>query len=152
MSKGSSSLGNLELVAKECQILNPSEVLPFTIAGDAEANENTRLQYRYLDLRRKPLQNRLILRAKISSFIRRYLDSKGFLDIETPFLNKTTQRVPGSFLYQVACILGSFIVCLRVPRFLNSCSWSLVLTSIIKSCGVSAMRILDQIANLSLPN
>ncbi len=116
MSKGSSSLGNLELVAKECQILNPSEVLPFTIAGDAEANENTRLQYRYLDLRRKPLQNRLILRAKISSFIRRYLDSKGFLDIETPFLNKTTPEGAREFLVPSRLHPGQFYSLPQSPQ------------------------------------
>lgn len=109
-------LGDIEILVERAQLLNASEVLPFSIAGEGEANENTRLQYRYLDLRRKPLQERLRTRARITAFIRRFLEEKSFLDIETPFLNKTTPEGAREFLVPSRVHPGKFYSLPQSPQ------------------------------------
>ncbi|MBA3272921.1 MAG: aspartate--tRNA ligase, partial [Chthoniobacterales bacterium] len=81
--------GEVELVARELRILNRADVLPFPIEGEA-ANEDLRLSYRYFDLRRPQLARNLRMRHRITKATRDYLDSQGFVEIETPILSKST--------------------------------------------------------------
>lgn len=82
--------GDIEILLEEIHVLNPSETPPFTIIDDTDGGEELRMQYRYLDLRRPALQKNIILRHRLAQSVRAYLDKKGFLEIETPFLIKST--------------------------------------------------------------
>jgi aspartyl-tRNA synthetase len=82
--------GEVEVLAKKVKIFNQAKTTPITISKEEGENEEIRLRYRYLDLRRERMRGNLILRHKVVKFIRDYLDSKGFLEIETPILFKTT--------------------------------------------------------------
>src|SRR4030042_1070810 len=82
--------GEVEVLAKKVIILNQAKTTPITISKEEDENEEIRLRYRYLDLRRERMRGNLILRHKLIKFIRDYLDNKGFLEIETPILFKTT--------------------------------------------------------------
>lgn len=90
--------GEVEVLAQELEILNPSNNLPFEIEDKLELGEEIRLKYRYLDLRRPKVLNNLVLRHKLYQVIRRYLDSKGFLEVETPILTKSTPEGARDFL------------------------------------------------------
>ncbi len=91
--------GEIELVASELRVLNPCEVPPFEIGTtDAIPGEEIRLRYRYLDLRRREMQERIVLRAKITGLLRTYLEERGFLDLETPLLTKSTPEGARDFL------------------------------------------------------
>lgn len=79
--------GEIEVAAKTVTILNRAEALPFPIDDEYhDVNEETRLHYRYLDIRRPEMLNRLIFRAKVARFLRRFLDEHGFIEVETPCL------------------------------------------------------------------
>ncbi len=82
--------GEIEVFTSKLEVLNKSEVPPFEIDDRKEINEELRLKYRYLDLRRPIMQERLLLRHKAAQATRNYLSSKNFLEIETPMLLKTT--------------------------------------------------------------
>lgn len=86
------STGEIEIKAKQVKILNISDTLPFNVDDKIEINDNLRLKYRYLDLRRLRMQKNLRLRHQVCMEIRNYLNIKSFLDIETPFLTKSTPR------------------------------------------------------------
>jgi aspartyl-tRNA synthetase len=90
--------GEVELVAKELLVLNDSRVPPFSPAEDAIANEEVRLQYRYLDLRRPQMQENFALRHRIALAVRNYLSSEGFLEIETPFMTRSTPEGARDYL------------------------------------------------------
>lgn len=78
--------GDIEIIAESLNVLNPSEVPPFTIEDDTDGGDDLRMKFRYLDLRRNCVRKNLELRHKMTMEVRRYLDSKGFLEIETPML------------------------------------------------------------------
>src|SRR5574340_1204959 len=82
--------GEIEVVAREIRVLSEAHTPPFQISEEASANEDLRLRYRYLDLRRPHLQRNLALRHRVALAVRRYLDSQDFLEIETPVLTKST--------------------------------------------------------------
>lgn len=82
--------GEIEVVADELTILNKAETPPFEIKDEIDVNEETRLKYRYLDLRRTPLQQSLLTRHKMYQTTRRYFDELNFVEIETPILMKST--------------------------------------------------------------
>src|SRR5690606_13583315 len=82
--------GQIESKVSTLDILNPSKLPPFTIEDDTDGGEDLRMKYRYLDLRRNPLRNNLILRHRLAQEIRRYLDNENFLEVETPVLIKST--------------------------------------------------------------
>src|SRR5438876_3622171 len=82
--------GEVEVVARRVTVLNRAKPLPFEIAGGADADETLRLKYRYLDLRRPRMQDNLMLRHRTIKFIRDHLDARGFIEIETPILIKST--------------------------------------------------------------
>jgi aspartyl-tRNA synthetase len=90
--------GEIEVVAQSVKILSRTRPLPFMPTEQVNASEETRLQYRYLDLRRPALQNNLIVRHKACLATRRYLDSEGFLEIETPILTKATPEGARDYL------------------------------------------------------
>ena len=90
--------GDVEIVAQKLNILSESDVTPFEIVDDISVNENLRLKYRYLDLRRPTLQNNLYTRFKISSAARHYLDDNNFIEVETPMLGKSSPEGAREYL------------------------------------------------------
>ncbi len=109
--------GHYEVSAKELEILNPAEPLPFPI-DDAgyEINEEIRLKYRYLDLRRERLQKNLIVRHKVITFIRDFLAKKGFTEIETPVLSKSTPEGARDYLVPSRIDKGYFYALPQSPQ------------------------------------
>lgn len=90
--------GAIEVLASAVRVLSPTKPLPFTITDDPRASEEVRLQYRYLDLRRGPLQNALMTRHRAAIETRKYLDNIGFCEIETPILNRSTPEGARDYL------------------------------------------------------
>ena len=109
--------GNIELEAKELKIFSEAETLPFSIetAGN-EISEEKRLKYRYLDLRRKRLQRNLEIRQKVIQFLREYLQKKGFLEVETPILTKSTPEGARDFLVPARLQPGKFYALPQSPQ------------------------------------
>ena len=102
--------GEIEVFVEETKILNRSEVIPFLIEDDINADEYIRMQYRYLDLRRNRMKNNIILRHNIVSSTRSFLNKHGFIDIETPFLTKSTPEGARDFLVPSRLNEGEFYV------------------------------------------
>lgn len=90
--------GDVEIVASQIEVLSKSETPPFTIEESSDGGDDLRMKYRYMDLRRGPLQRAMILRHKMAQSVRRYLDGKGFLEIETPYLIKSTPEGARDFI------------------------------------------------------
>jgi len=111
--------GDIEVVAQTVNILNPAKTPPFLINKDEEADENTRLKYRYLDLRREKMQRNLELRHRVVKFIRNYLDARGFLEIETPILFKTTPEGARDYLVPSRVHPGEFYALPQSPQQLK---------------------------------
>ncbi|BAG13818.1 aspartate--tRNA ligase [Candidatus Endomicrobiellum trichonymphae] len=110
------STGNVELVAVELKILNTSPGLPFEISDYIDTSEELRLKYRYLDLRRPNLQKNFVMRHKISKEIRNFLNEEGFLEIETPFLTKSTPEGARDFLVPSRLHHGNFFALPQSPQ------------------------------------
>jgi aspartyl-tRNA synthetase len=108
--------GEVELTGKELRLLNASQVPPFTIEDETEANENTRLKYRYLDLRRPQSLRPLVLRYRMTKLIRDYLDSLGFIDVETPVLTKSTPEGARDYLVPSRIYPGKFYALPQSPQ------------------------------------
>lgn len=108
--------GEVELVVTALEILNASEVPPFEIKDEVTANEDLRLRYRYLDLRRTNLQQNLITRHKITQSIRRYFDDRNFIEIETPVLMRATPEGARDFLVPSRLHKGSFYALPQSPQ------------------------------------
>ncbi|GFO61064.1 aspartate--tRNA(Asp/Asn) ligase [Geomonas silvestris] len=108
--------GEVEILVSECKLLNPSKALPFTLDGFVEVNENIRLKYRYLDLRTGTLQHNLILRSKVAQLTRSYLTEHGFLELETPFLTKSTPEGARDFLVPSRISKGEFYALPQSPQ------------------------------------
>jgi aspartyl-tRNA synthetase len=108
--------GEVEIQVSECKLLNRSKPLPFMLDEHSEINENIRLKYRYLDLRRPQLQNNLILRSKVSQVTRGYLTENGFIELETPFLTKSTPEGARDFLVPSRINQGSFYALPQSPQ------------------------------------
>ncbi len=90
--------GDIEILLSDLTVLNPSEVPPFTIEDDTDGGEELRMKYRYLDLRRQPIVQNMLLRAETNRVVRQYLSLAGFLDLETPYLIKSTPEGARDFV------------------------------------------------------
>jgi len=112
--------GEVEVIAEALEILNPARPLPFAVSGDeALPDENTRLRYRYLDLRREKMRDNLSIRHRVIKFIRDYLDSHDFLEIETPILFKTTPEGARDYLVPSRVHAGQFYALPQSPQQLK---------------------------------
>jgi aspartyl-tRNA synthetase len=108
--------GEVEIMVSECRILNPSKPLPFTLDDYVDVAENLRLKHRYLDMRRPLIQGNLILRSKVAQVTRQYLSDSGFLEIETPFLTKSTPEGARDFLVPSRIHKGQFYALPQSPQ------------------------------------
>ncbi|MCE5261958.1 MAG: aspartate--tRNA ligase [Deltaproteobacteria bacterium] len=108
--------GEVEVLVSECKVLNRAKALPFTLDEHVEVAENIRLKHRYLDLRRPVLQKNLFLRSEVSRIARDYLASSGFLEIETPYLTKSTPEGARDFLVPSRITQGSFYALPQSPQ------------------------------------
>jgi aspartyl-tRNA synthetase len=107
--------GMVELLTKSLEVLNPSLTPPFQIDDDT-INENIRLQYRYLDLRREPMQKNLRLRYRVSKIMRDYLDANGFMEVETPMLTRSTPEGARDYLVPSRVHDGMFYALPQRPQ------------------------------------
>ncbi|UNK06251.1 aspartate--tRNA ligase [Psychrobacter raelei] len=109
--------GNVELLAKEIVVLAKSETPPFPLNDEnISVSEDLRLKYRYLDMRRPEMQERMVFRAKATSTIRRYLDDQGFLDVETPILTRATPEGARDYLVPSRTRPGNFFALPQSPQ------------------------------------
>ncbi len=108
--------GEIEVKAKELNILSTSQVLPFALDTRTDVDENVRLRYRYLDLRRPELQQNFILRHRITKAVRDFLDQEGFLEVETPMLTKSTPEGARDYLVPSRVNPGTFYALPQSPQ------------------------------------
>ena len=108
--------GKIEVIGSNLKIISQAKPIPFQIDEHQQVGENVRLKYRYIDLRRPEIQQRLITRAKITQFIRQHLDEHNFLDIETPFLTKATPEGARDYLVPSRNRHGEFYALPQSPQ------------------------------------
>ncbi|MGB0423390.1 MAG: aspartate--tRNA ligase, partial [Flavobacteriales bacterium] len=108
--------GEVEIEVKNLEVLNSSKTPPFTIEDDTDGGEDLRMQYRYLDLRRKPVMNKLMLRHRLSMETRKYLDSINFIEVETPYLIKSTPEGARDFVVPSRMNPGQFYALPQSPQ------------------------------------
>ena len=108
--------GDIEIILSEINILNLSATPPFTIEDNSDGGEELRAKYRYLDLRRGPLKNALMLRHKLAHEVRNYLDAQGFMEIETPYLIKSTPEGARDFVVPSRMNPGEFYALPQSPQ------------------------------------
>ncbi|MEN9640339.1 MAG: aspartate--tRNA ligase [Bacteroidota bacterium] len=108
--------GDIEIMVESIELLNASKTPPFTIEDESDGGDDLRMQWRYLDLRRNPLKNNLILRHKIGIEARKYLDSLAFLEIETPYLIKSTPEGARDFVVPSRMNPGQFYALPQSPQ------------------------------------
>ena len=111
--------GDIEIIAENLNILNKSEVPPFTIEDDTDGGDDLRMKFRYLDLRRNCVRKNLELRHKMTMEVRRYLDGKGFLEIETPMLVGSTPEGARDFVVPSRMNQGQFYALPQSPQTLK---------------------------------
>jgi len=108
--------GDIEVQVKSVTIINSAKTTPIIIADETDALEDTRLKYRYLDLRRKPLQSNLILRHRVTLIARNYLSQQGFVEVETPILCKSTPEGARDYLVPSRISSGEFYALPQSPQ------------------------------------
>jgi aspartyl-tRNA synthetase len=108
--------GHIEIKVTDFEILNASLTPPFTIEDDTDGGEEIRLKYRYLDLRRNAIQNKLILRSKLNKAVRDYLNNAGFIDVETPVLIKSTPEGARDFVVPSRMNEGQYYALPQSPQ------------------------------------
>ena len=108
--------GEIEILVEKLEILNESKLPPFTIDDKTDGGEELRMQYRYLDLRRNPVKNKLIFRHKVGQEVRKYLSDKGFIEVETPVLIKSTPEGARDFVVPSRMNPGEFYALPQSPQ------------------------------------
>lgn len=108
--------GDIEIRVDALEVLNVAKVPPFTIEDDTDGGEEIRLKYRYLDLRRRPIQEKIVLRHQLNRAVRTYLDSQGFIDVETPYLIKSTPEGARDFVVPSRLNEGQFYALPQSPQ------------------------------------
>ncbi|MAU76161.1 MAG: aspartate--tRNA ligase [Crocinitomicaceae bacterium] len=108
--------GEIEIDVTSLEILNPSKTPPFTIEDDTDGGDDLRMQYRYLDLRRNPVKQNIMLRHRVGMETRKYLDSVGFIDVETPYLIKSTPEGARDFVVPSRMNPGEFYALPQSPQ------------------------------------
>ncbi|MFT4819022.1 MAG: aspartyl-tRNA synthetase [Marinobacter psychrophilus] len=108
--------GQVELLGKEVTILNAAATPPFPLDEHVDVGEDVRLRYRFIDLRRPEMLNRLRFRSRVTSYIRNYLDSNGFMDVETPILTRATPEGARDYLVPSRTHEGSFFALPQSPQ------------------------------------
>jgi aspartyl-tRNA synthetase len=108
--------GDIEIIVTELNVLNASELPPFTIEDETDGGEELRMKYRYLDLRRPVVKNNLYLRHRVAQEVRKYMDSKGFIEVETPVLIKSTPEGARDFVVPSRLQPGTFYALPQSPQ------------------------------------
>ena len=108
--------GNIEIIAKSIRVLSECDILPFAIEENSNVAEQTRMKYRYLDLRRPDMQRNLMIKSKISNITRNFFDKEGFLEIETPMLTKSTPEGARDYLVPSRVNPGKFYALPQSPQ------------------------------------
>ena len=110
------STGDIEILVSELTILNKSLLPPFTIENDTDGGEELRMKYRYLDIRRNPVKESLIFRHKVAQAVRNYLSDEGFIEVETPYLIKSTPEGARDFVVPSRMNQGQFYALPQSPQ------------------------------------
>lgn len=108
--------GEIEILVTHLQILNEAIIPPFTIEDETDGGDELRMQYRYLDIRRNPVRENLIFRHKVSLEVRKYLSEQGFIDVETPYLIKSTPEGARDFVVPSRMNAGQFYALPQSPQ------------------------------------
>ncbi|HCC69663.1 MAG TPA: aspartate--tRNA ligase, partial [Bacteroidales bacterium] len=108
--------GDIEIIVDRFEVLNESEIPPFTIEDETDGGDELRMKYRYLDLRREPVKKNIIHRHRVAQEVRKYLDSKDFIEIETPVLIKSTPEGARDFVVPSRMHHGSFYALPQSPQ------------------------------------
>jgi aspartyl-tRNA synthetase len=108
--------GDVEILVSELTILNKAKTPPFTIEDETDGGEELRMQYRYLDIRRNPVRNSLIFRHKVAQEVRKYLSQEGFIEVETPYLIKSTPEGARDFVVPSRMNEGQFYALPQSPQ------------------------------------
>ena len=108
--------GGIEVLVKELRLLNSSKTPPFTIEDQTDGGEDLRMKYRYLDIRRNPVKENLIFRSKVTMEVRKYLSKEGFIEVETPYLIKSTPEGARDFVVPSRMNEGQFYALPQSPQ------------------------------------
>ncbi|MBN2164753.1 MAG: aspartate--tRNA ligase [Marinilabiliaceae bacterium] len=108
--------GDIEILVDELNVLNAAKLPPFTIEDDTDGGDELRMKYRYLDIRRRPVRNNLVLRHKLAFEVRRYMDTQGFIEVETPVLIKSTPEGARDFIVPSRMNQGQFYALPQSPQ------------------------------------
>ena len=111
--------GEIEVLAVEMEVYNESKTPPFMIDDEGDVNEELRLKYRYLDIRRPKMMKNFIIRHKVCEITHRYMNDNGFLEVETPFLIKSTPEGARDFLVPSRLMEGGFYALPQSPQTLK---------------------------------
>src|SRR5690606_16540454 len=108
--------GDIELIVSELTLLNSSLTPPFTIENETDGGEELRMKYRYLDIRRNPVKESLMFRHKVGMHVRNYLSAEGFIEVETPYLIKSTPEGARDFVVPSRMNEGQFYALPQSPQ------------------------------------
>ena len=108
--------GDIEILVSKLDLLNSAKVPPFTIEDETDGGDELRMKYRYLDIRRNPVRENLIFRSKVSMEVRNYLSKEGFIDVETPYLIKSTPEGARDFVVPSRMNQGQFYALPQSPQ------------------------------------